>query len=146
MAKFEDMVDHVAEHCAGLRVRLLNRVVSGLYDDHLRPLGLRGSQFNILVASAKMKLARPAIMAEVLCIDPTTLSRNLERMRARGWLELVPDPEDGRAQPFRLTDAGREILRKAIPLWERAQAETEALLGEAALAAIRRGSEAAQAG
>lgn len=144
MSKLDEQIDRVARTCAGLRVRLLNRVVSSIYDEHLHSLGLRGTQFNVLVATAKMRVARPSVMSEVLCIDPTTLSRNLERMRDRGWLELVPDPEDARSQPFQLTPAGRDMLRRAIPLWEQAQKETEALLGDPAIAAIHKASAVAR--
>ena len=40
------------------------------------------------------------------------LSRNVERMRAHGWLEAVSG-EDARTQPFRLTAKGRRLLERA---------------------------------
>src|SRR5436309_11395702 len=95
-------VDTITRTCIAVRLRLLNRVVTNLYDDALRPLGLKVSQLNILVVTAKLGLARPAQVCEVLQLDTSTLSRNVERMRARGWLEAVPE-QDARTQPFRLT-------------------------------------------
>src|SRR5437660_284440 len=83
------------------RLRSLNRVITNRYDDALRPLGMKISQLNILVAAAKFGLARPADVCELLQLDTSTLSRNVERMRAKGWLEVVPDA-DARAQPFRV--------------------------------------------
>jgi DNA-binding MarR family transcriptional regulator len=121
--------DRIARSCIGVRVRKLNRVVSGLYDEALRPLGLKGSQLNLLVVAAKLGVARPSAVCEILALDPSTLSRNLDRMVARGWLEVVPDP-DGRAQPFRLTDAGRDLLGRAGAAWEAAQARAADLLGD----------------
>src|SRR5205807_9326674 len=95
-------IDTIARTCIAVRLRLLNRVVTNFYDDALRPLGLKVSQLNILIVAAKLGLARPAQVSEILQLDASTLSRNVERMRARGWLEVVPD-EDARAQPLRLT-------------------------------------------
>jgi len=65
----------------------------------------------------------------------STLSRNVGRMRAKGWLEVVPG-EDARAQPFRLTDQGRRLLEKAVPAWERAQQQAGELLGADGLALL----------
>ncbi len=98
--------DLIARECLVVRLRLLNRVVTNIYDDALRPLGVKASQWNILVVTARLGLARPADVCQRLHLDTSTLSRNVERMRARDWLEVVDD-EDGRAQPFRLTAEGR---------------------------------------
>src|SRR6266446_10432035 len=95
-------IDAIARNCIAVRLRLLNRIVTNLYDDALRPLGLKVSQLNILVVTAKLGLAQPAKVCDLLQLDPSTLSRNVERMRARGWLEGVPG-EDARTQPLRLT-------------------------------------------
>jgi DNA-binding MarR family transcriptional regulator len=108
---------------------MLNRVVTNIYDDSLRSLDLKVSQMNILVAAAKMGTARPVDVCEYLHLDVSTLSRNVERMKARGWLEVVPD-EDGRSQPFRLTLQGRKLLDKAIPAWTEAQQQVRQVLGD----------------
>jgi DNA-binding MarR family transcriptional regulator len=120
-------IDTIARTCIAVRLRLLNRVVTNLYDDALRPLGLKVSQLNILVATAKLELAQPAKMCEILQLDASTLSRNVDRMRAKGWLEVVPG-EDARMQPFRLTAAGQRLLERAFPLWEKAQEKASELL------------------
>ena len=121
-------IDDIAGECIAVRLRMLNRVVTNIYDDALRTLGLKVSQMNILVAAAKMGTARPTDVCEHLHLDVSTLSRNVERMKARGWLEVVPD-EDGRSQPFRLTSQGRRLLERAIPSWEAAQERVTELLG-----------------
>jgi DNA-binding MarR family transcriptional regulator len=128
-AKTRPTIDTIAGECIAVRMRMLNRVVTNIYDDALRPLGLKVSQMNILVAAAKMGTARPAEVCERLHLDVSTLSRNVERMKARGWLEVIPD-EDGRAQPFRLTAQGNKLLERATPAWNNAQARAKKLLGE----------------
>jgi DNA-binding MarR family transcriptional regulator len=124
------MIDKIASECIAVRLRMLNRVITNIYDDALRPLDLKVSQMNILVAAAKKGVVRPADVCDHLHLDVSTLSRNVERMKARGWLEVVPDDADGRSQPFRLTPQGRKLLAKAAPAWSDAQEQVKQLLGE----------------
>src|SRR5438094_10022166 len=123
------IIDKIAGECVAVRLRMLNRVVTNIYDDALRPLDLKVSQMNILVAAAKMGTARPIEVCEHLHLDVSTLSRNVERMKARGWLKVVPG-EDGRSQPFRLTPQGRKLLEKAVPAWSEAQQQVKKVLGD----------------
>jgi DNA-binding MarR family transcriptional regulator len=118
-----------------VRLRRLNRVVTGFYDDVLRPLGLKVSQLNILVVTAKLGLARPAQVCDILHLDTSTLSRNVKPLQAHGWLEVVPD-EDARTQPFRLTPQGRRLIEKAVPAWEEAQRRAADLLGDEGVAML----------
>jgi DNA-binding MarR family transcriptional regulator len=135
--KHNPAIDAMARACIALRLRLLNRVVTNLYDDALRPLGLKVSQLNLLVATAKLGLAQPTKVCEVLQLDASTLSRNVERMRAKGWLEVVPGA-DARMQAFRLTTQGRRLLEWAVPAWERAQQQAGELLGVDGVALLTR--------
>jgi hypothetical protein len=104
-------IDKVARECVAVRLRLLNRVITNIYDDALRPLELKVSQMNILVAAAEIGTARPSEVCE------------------RGWLEVVPG-EDGRGQPFRLTAQGRKLLKKALPAWNAAQQQVLSVFGD----------------
>jgi DNA-binding MarR family transcriptional regulator len=128
MTKPATNIEAIATSCIAGRLRLLNRVVTSLYDAALRPFGVKLSQGNVLAVTAKLGVARPAQVCEFLEMDTSTLSRAVDRMVANGWLEIVPD-EDGRSQPFRLTAEGRRLLERALPAWERAQAEARKLLG-----------------
>ncbi len=124
------LIERVAGECLAVRVRILNRAITSLYDDAMRPLGVKVSQMNILVVTAKLGVARPGRICEILHMDTSTLSRNAERMVAQGWLEVVPDA-DARVQPLRMTQAGMSLLRRAFPAWEQAQAKARSILGEA---------------
>lgn len=129
MDKPATSIDTIAKTCIAGRLRLVNRVVTNIYDDALRPLGLKISQGNILILTGKMGVASPVQVCEYLQLDISTLSRNVELMRKNGWLEEVPG-EDARSHPFRLTAEGRRLIEKAIPAWEKAQAEARELLGD----------------
>lgn len=141
MSKSSTTVETIATSCIAGRLRLLNRVVTNLYDEALRPLGIKLSQGNILAVTAKLGVARPAEVCDMLELDTSTLSRTVERMVSNGWLEILSD-EDGRSHPFRLTDQGKRLMEKAIPAWEKAQTEAKKMLGDDGLrlldAAIKR--------
>src|SRR5947209_6217265 len=78
----------IAGECLAVRVRTLNRAVTALYDEALRPHGLRVGQLNLLVAVARMRPARPGDFCQFLRVDKSTLSRDVEIMRRNGWLEV----------------------------------------------------------
>ena len=127
--KHSKALDVIGPKCIAVRMRLLNRVVTKLYDDALRPLGLKVSQLNVLVVAAKLGVARPAKVCGLLKLDTSTLSRGVERMRAKGWLEVVPG-RDARTQSFRLTNEGWKLLERIVPAYEKAQKKASELLGE----------------
>ena len=128
-------IDTISRTCIAVRLRLLNRVVTSFYDDAFRPLGLKVSQLNILIVTAKLGLARPAQVCEILQLDASTLSRNVKPLQAHGWLGVVPDG-DARAQPFRLTPSGKRLIEKAVPAWEEAQRQATKLLGDQGIALL----------
>jgi DNA-binding MarR family transcriptional regulator len=133
--KSSQAIDTIARNCIAGRLRLVNRVITGLYDNAFRPLGVKASQFNILVVAGRLGLARPAEVCAILRLDTSTLSRNVERMRTQGWLEVVP-ADDARTQPFRLTAKGKRLLEQATPAWKKAQQEAENMLGDDGMALL----------
>jgi DNA-binding MarR family transcriptional regulator len=130
-------LDVIVHECIAVRVRLLNRVVTKIYDDELRPFGLKASQMNILVVAWKLGSASPQKVCDLLQLDPSTLSRNVERMLAKSWLQVVPT-DDAREQPFRITAQGKALLLKSKPAWEKAQLQAEKLLGKEGMALLKR--------
>jgi DNA-binding MarR family transcriptional regulator len=128
MTKPETSIETIAACCIAGRWRMLNRAITNIYNDALRPLGLKASQLSVLVVTAKLGLARPGQVCEILQLDASTLSRNVKPLQAHGWVEVVPG-EDARAQPFRLTPKGKRLIEKAVPAWEEAQLRASELLG-----------------
>jgi DNA-binding MarR family transcriptional regulator len=122
--------------CVAGGVRKLNRMVSAIYDGALAGAGLKTSQFSVLVAVSNRDRVRPAELIKLLQMDESTLSRNVERMCARGWLRLERG-EDRRSHLIEVTDKGRALIRKCMPAWERAQEEISQRLGADNVAAIR---------
>ncbi|MDH3211678.1 MAG: MarR family winged helix-turn-helix transcriptional regulator [Myxococcales bacterium] len=127
----------MARECVANRLRMLSRVITGLYEDEFRPIGLTVSQMIILVLTERRKELRAVEIARTLRMDASTVSRNLERMRSRGWLETLPR-EDDRSRPIRLTTSGRQVLREATLYWESAQAKAVSILGSEGVTVLRR--------
>jgi DNA-binding MarR family transcriptional regulator len=127
----------IARQCVAVRLRILTRAVTRIYNNALRPHGLNVSQMNILVAVACMKEAKQQDVCRALHMDKSTLSRDIERMRARAWLQTSAG-HDGRTSLLSLTARGRQLLEKATPAWQKAQREAIALLGEKEVAAFDR--------
>ena len=127
----------VLRDCVATRLRMANRVVTKVYDDALRPHGRKVTQMAMLVVAEDRGLIRQSQVGAELQLDDSTLSRNLERMQANGWLEEVPG-EDSRVHSYRLTAAGRALLERVIPAWRAAQERAKGLLGDAGVQALRR--------
>jgi DNA-binding MarR family transcriptional regulator len=126
----------IGRECIGFRVRMLNRMITAIYDDALSDVGLKTSQFNLLVAVTNREESRPAELAKILAMDESTLSRNVERMCAKGWLRLEPD-NDRRSHLISVTDKGLALIRKGYPAWLKAQEEVSRRLGADNVAALR---------
>ena len=126
----KDIAAEMARDCLSARLRLINRVITSVYDEALRPLGIRVSQMNILVAVASYGPINPSTVCRALHLDPSTLSRNLERMKKKGWMEIVPGP-DARTHLLRVTRGGLQTIQAAYPAWAKAQTKALSILGQA---------------
>src|SRR5712691_5489223 len=123
--------------CVCSTLRMVTRAVTQLYDDVLRPSGLRVTQFSILSTIARMSEANLRQLTDALAIDQTTLTRSLGLLERDGVTERVPHP-DGRIKAMRLTAKGRRALEVARPLWAQAQDKVLRELGTKAWADAQR--------
>jgi DNA-binding MarR family transcriptional regulator len=133
--RFRKIADKLARECLGVRLRMIHRAVSGIYDSALRPHGLGAGQMTILVGIACAGPVKPSQLCRVLHMEKSTLSRDLDVLERKGWLEIEPDTE-GRGQTLRLSSSGAALLETVLPAWEKAQRQTKDLLGEAGVEAM----------
>ena len=126
----------IGPSCVAYRMRMLSRVISGIYDELLAPLQLTGSQLNVLATLARRGPAAPTDLCAVLWMDKWTLSRTLERMGKRGWLAMRPR-KDNRTHVVELTAKGTKLLQDAYPLWRKAQAEATSRIGDEGIAGLK---------
>ena len=99
---------------------MVTRAVTQLYDDLLRPSGLRVTQFSILATLAHLGEANLRRLEARLAVDQTTLTRSLTLLERDGVIERVPHP-DGRIKALRPTAKGTRVPEVARPLWAQAQ-------------------------
>lgn len=52
---------------------------------------------------------RASGLADIACVDPSTVSRQVADLVRAGLVERVPDPEDGRAHQLVATEAGQAL-------------------------------------
>ena len=133
LRKAQAVADEIARECIMTRWRMTNRVLSAIYDDELRPLGVKSGQLSLLVAVTKAGPVRRIELGRLLSLDPSTLTRNLALMVKHGWIEEVPDDGDQRGAPLQITDTGRKLLETLAPAWRRAQARAKKMLGRSAV-------------
>ena len=119
-----------ATMCACQKVRIAARAVTRAYDKVLRPTGLRSTQFTVLVAASVAAGIPLNRLATVLGLERTTLTRSLAGMEKEGLIRV--ESVDGRTRNVVLTQAGKERLDRALPLWNQAQQNLRKRLGEGA--------------
>ncbi len=139
------VAERVGRECIAGRLRMINRVVTKLYDDALRPYGLRTGQFNILTAVERRGSVSPSWLAAFLRLEDSTLSRDVKLMVTKGWLRKAP-ATDGRTHHLNLTRTGRTKLAAASHGWEIAQRRAATVLGTSGVARLARVAERMWAG
>lgn len=119
----------IPKECVAYNFAKTARHLSSFYRKTIGPSGLQGNQFPLLLA---IKLQEPvpiSLLARSLELDRTTLSRNLKRLHANGYITTESD-EDQRVRNVRLSEHGTEILETALPLWQEAQDKIVQQFGE----------------
>ena len=117
-----------APACACFNIRKAARAISQLYDDVLRPSGLRVTQFSILAVTRRLGPVTVTRLAEETVTDRTTLTRNLKVLSQQKLVRIVPG-DDRREREVSLTDRGRAALAQAYPMWKDVQAQVAQRLG-----------------
>ncbi len=133
----DDVLNEMSASCVAGRIRVLNRLVTRIFDEELRDLGLTVAQANVLVVVGRLGPVPMGQVGERLSLEKSTLSRNVERMVRQGWIDATPG-DDGRTQLLRLTPAGRKLIAASAPAWRRAQGRSEDLLGRTGVDSIAR--------
>lgn len=115
--------------CTCYNLRKASRALTRLYDDFLRPCGLRTTQLSLLMSARLKGPVSLTKLADLTVTERTTLSRNLTIIEKKG-LVRIEQGSDRREREVVLTEKGRDALLAAIPLWEKAQAHIGRGLGE----------------
>jgi DNA-binding MarR family transcriptional regulator len=117
--------------CLCSSFRRTSRALTQHYEEALRPLGLRATQFTILQALSLAGEVSQGQLGAMLAMDSTTLTRTLEIMGRHGWIAQRRG-EDRRERRLRLAKAGEAQLSRALPVWEKVQSRLRRQVGEQA--------------
>ena len=108
------------ELCACTTLRELARRTTAIYDDALEPVGLKITQYGVLARLDRLVHCNLGELAEICNLDITSLSRALRPLIASGWVKSGRGKDD-RTKRYELTAQGKQVLRKAFTLWNKAQ-------------------------
>lgn len=119
----------INDQCSCFNLRKISRAVTQYYDRCLELAGIRATQFTLLIELAEVSGKTLTEMAEGLVMDRTTLTRNLKPLERMGFITGVK-LTDRRSKAYTLTEKGREVIAKGIPLWQQAQQHVVGRLGD----------------
>ena len=118
------------DYCFNLAMRKSSRLITQFYEERLKSVGLKVGQFSILRAVAFKNETTNKELQNILVLDQTTLTRNLKPLFRDNYLQVSPDPHDGRLKTIRLTTDGKNLYAQALPIWQQAQQDIVTKLGE----------------
>ena len=121
---------HIAGNCLNRKARMADRAITRIYDETLRPVGLRTTQFTLLVSIAYGAPGSLNELAEWLAMERTTLTRNLKLLEEQGLIQRGCGVHH-RAKTLSLTAEGQAKLAAAYPLWQEVQVRLQESFGQA---------------
>lgn len=136
-AQLRRKVANVNASCACFNLRRATRAVTQLYDDALRPSGLRVTQFSLLVILQSNGPLSISVLAQQSGTDRTTLTRNAALLQAEGLVK-IESGADARVRVVSLTAAGTRAVESAYPLWVAVQDALQKRVGTDVLGRLLR--------
>jgi len=121
-------IERFGSDCICFNLRKATRIVTRAFESAVKPLGLKATQFSILVALVDRPPVPMAKLAAAMGLERTSLTRNLRPLEEHGWVRIDRVAEDRRARRIAITAEGRSVVERAMPLWRRAQGEAVAVL------------------
>jgi DNA-binding MarR family transcriptional regulator len=118
----------VKDCCLCLHVQRAARALARRFDEALRPFGLTNGQFSLLMSLNRPEPPPMGPVASLLAMDRTTLTAALKPLERRGLVKVFPDPSDRRSRTLKLTGKGRNLLARAVPVWQSTHDEVEQLV------------------
>lgn len=112
-----ETVHLVRDTCLCLHTQRAARAVARRFDSAFQPVDLTNGQFSLLISLNRPQPPRLGEVATLLAMDRTTLTAALKALERRGLVRIAPDEKDRRSRRLILTEAGQDILVRALPIW-----------------------------
>jgi DNA-binding MarR family transcriptional regulator len=107
----------VRDRCLCLHLQRAARAAARRFDTAFAPLNLTNGQFSLLASINRPEPPRISDIASVLAMDRSTVTAALKPLERRGLVISAPDPADLRGRRISLTDEGRALMARALPVW-----------------------------
>ena len=118
----------VRDTCLCLHVQRGARALARRFDEAFRALDLTHGQFSLLMSLNRPDAPTLSSVASLIGVDRTSLTAKLKPLERRNLLRVQTDADDQRARRLVLTDDGRALLGRAVPLWRKTHADLEKAL------------------
>jgi DNA-binding MarR family transcriptional regulator len=118
----------VRDCCLCLHMQRAARALARRFDEALRPFELTNGQFSLLMSLNRPEPPSMGPVASLLAMDRTTLTAALKPLERRGLVKVLRDQSDRRTHLLKLTDNGRSLLARALPVWKSTHDEVEQLI------------------
>lgn len=92
---------------------------------------------SLVLANVANGVTRASRIAENLGVSRQAMSQLLAEMTEKGLIEIIPDPQDRRAQKVAFAPAGEAIRQDAQQILRDLEAEMEGVVGKAAMQTLR---------
>ncbi|HEY6663257.1 MAG TPA: MarR family transcriptional regulator [Sphingomicrobium sp.] len=99
----ETILPEIGETAHALRKAFTRRAAS---------LGVTGAQWKVLLKLTLKPELRQTDLADLLDIEPITLTRIIDRLQEAGLVERIPDPADRRAWRLHVTAKAQPVVEK----------------------------------
>lgn len=110
------MSDLGADRNVGLLMRQAQALMQRIIDQKAAPLGLTANQWRPLLLVRHKGINTPAGIARALGIDTGAVTRTLDRLEAKGFIQRARIPEDRRVVRIVLTDTGYQATTQILPV------------------------------
>jgi MarR family transcriptional regulator for hemolysin len=100
----------------GVNIMDVARMLRTYADHRARQFGISRAQWVVLMRLDRSEGLKQSELAEILDLQPISLTRLLDRLADNGLIERRPDPNDRRANRLYLTRAARPLLEQLVEL------------------------------
>lgn len=96
----------------GRLIQMVNQKKDRLLNDYLSPMDITATQFRVLCSIRCEVCITPVELKTVLSVDPGAMTRMLDRLVCKGWIERLPNPADKRGVLVQLTPDGAALCEQ----------------------------------
>ncbi|MCG7337579.1 MarR family winged helix-turn-helix transcriptional regulator [Sporosarcina sp. ACRSM] len=123
-------MDYIIQFCACANLRKAARSVTQAYERKMESTGLKVTQYYMLVNIARHDKISISNLGDVMLLDQSTVTRNVNVLKNSGYVDIARDPIDSRTKSVSITDIGLAKLEEATPIWLQIQEKIEKDIGQ----------------